>query len=868
MSNEGELYYAEDNNQTVFEEGDISASIIKDLNKTSNYYAEGFINTDSTSLDSIGELYKEITKISLETADIEIDSKAGEGLETLLGGTILKQIVKYNTTETDTGYRKRIFVRWDLLCQIFNRLSIFEYKKNEPVAELTYLNPNRPTYSKLKKRTPVKAPTFYLDYSISKPTTITEASINDIPIQGQSLDDSVCLMPHQPIFDNLFKNKQTNYDPEAIDSNLNQTWTGASEEEIDLTPGERTATDKVRLTDTLMNFTSFDGVTANRNSIGLVYFNLDYLLEEYESMRLEDLDLGDGRFKTRLKEEFSLFDYIKKIWDDVNDACGGFYDFKLHTEHERPHVARIIDFTVSGKVPEDKIYTFNPQGLSSISRNFNFQSNISNDFSSIISIAAQNPGSSNSLNAMSFKAFHKNIRNRFTSLEFEEKGKLIEDDIVRQQLYDDILEYNRLKTSLNFYIQKLNKGNYETSTESNNRPLISVNTAKLYIEQLEDLYHSIIKRHPLYKSDNTENKGLAGYYRDDVTLDRNAIIPIEFNIQLDGISGVIPLQLFKIQKDKLPLNYKRDDIAFIVKGETHKITAGQDWTVDINGQLTLLNNGEDNPGSNQITSPETIKENPLENLGQFRNPTFIEDYPVRLNSSFPNRNNGTDWHLGIDLGMPSGTRLVAAAAGTVEVKFQNARDENGAIVSQEANPVGGGYGKYIILTVDDSDLRTHPSKVKKILYAHLSSVLVTNGQRVEKGQDIGSSGGDKNQPGAGSSDGPHLHYEVGTDLAFTPSYFTRKSDETSQQRKERLYKYGREDESQPLTVVDPLKIINYPGGIGSQDNLIDELINSNNDGIISEGGEISTQDIILENTNQIDLTPPTIEGEDNTLIIP
>ena len=72
MSNEGELYYEEDNNQIVFEEGDISPSIIKDLNKTSNYYAGGFINTDSTSLDSIGELYKEITKISLETADTEI----------------------------------------------------------------------------------------------------------------------------------------------------------------------------------------------------------------------------------------------------------------------------------------------------------------------------------------------------------------------------------------------------------------------------------------------------------------------------------------------------------------------------------------------------------------------------------------------------------------------------------------------------------------------------------------------------------------------------------------------------------------------------------------------------------------------------
>ena len=29
----------------------------------------------------------------------------------------------------------------------------------------------------------------------------------------------------------------------------------------------------------------------------------------------------------------------------MNEACGGYYNFGLHTEHSRPHIARVIDFT-------------------------------------------------------------------------------------------------------------------------------------------------------------------------------------------------------------------------------------------------------------------------------------------------------------------------------------------------------------------------------------------------------------------------------------------------------------------------------------------------------------------------------------------
>ena len=832
-----------------FAEGDISPTVIEELNTTSNHYVEGFSNSNEAFLDCITELYKEISKID-PSNDLEANEKAGEGLETLLGGTILKQIIKYDSTESDSGYRKQIYIRWDLLCQILNRLCIPTYKKNTPVSELTYLNPNRLTYVEGKEKQLAPDNTFYLNYAIPEQLKVLDRNINSVPLKGQSLDSSVCLMPHQPIFDRLFKQGSTLYDPDS--SNFNDP--DPEPEQDKYYPGISKSNNKNKRTKedvvqgNFQNFTSFSNVTSDRNSIGLVYFNLDHVLEEYEDMRLESIDEGSGRFRNRLKKDFDVFEFVKKIWEDVNDACGGYYDFKLHTEHERPHVARIIDFTFSGDVDENKIYTFNPQGLNSISRDFNFQSSISNDFSSIISIAAQSPGNIHSLNAMSFKAFHKNVKNRFTSNEDEERGRQADLDFARRQLIRDVKRHKELKTSLNYYLFKLNKGNFETDTSAKNRPLISSNTAKIYLEELEELSNSLSVRHPLFNNENQSNDGKenrpnAGTYRENTTLERNAIIPLEFNIRLDGISGLIPLQLFKIQSDRLPLGYaNRDDIVFIVKGESHTITSGQDWTVDINGQLTLLNNNINKDGYNEIAS-EGFNQNEgdiIDNEDILINPTLDQTYDIKVSSSWPRRNDNKNWHLGIDLALPSNTPLVAVGNGTISKRFQNARDENRTPITEEVNPFGTGYGRYIILTLDNED---KPTKTKKILYGHVSTWdYFEDGATVKKGDIIALSGGGPNDIGKGSSDGAHLHYEVGTNLAFTNEYFLKRANETSNGRRQRIFYQGRialatdfqqfaeptagkniavaEELQDNVAVLNPLKILEYPNGIGTYGEIL------------------------------------------------
>jgi murein DD-endopeptidase MepM/ murein hydrolase activator NlpD len=99
---------------------------------------------------------------------------------------------------------------------------------------------------------------------------------------------------------------------------------------------------------------------------------------------------------------------------------------------------------------------------------------------------------------------------------------------------------------------------------------------------------------------------------------------------------------------------------------------------------------------------------------------------------------GSNWasgyHTGVDFLVDSGTAVHAVAAGTV--------------VSAGWD---GSYGNDVIIRHADG---------KYTLYGHLTEALVSAGQTVTEGQQIGISGA------TGNVTGPHLHFEVRT----TPDY--------------------------------------------------------------------------------------------------
>jgi murein DD-endopeptidase MepM/ murein hydrolase activator NlpD len=107
-------------------------------------------------------------------------------------------------------------------------------------------------------------------------------------------------------------------------------------------------------------------------------------------------------------------------------------------------------------------------------------------------------------------------------------------------------------------------------------------------------------------------------------------------------------------------------------------------------------------------------------------------------SGFGSRFGGAEFHEGIDIAVPSGTPIRAAAAGTV--------------IFTEPEASSGGYGNFTCID-HGGGLST--------CYAHQESFAVSAGQQVSQGQIIGYS------DCTGHCFGPHVHFEVRIDGAPT-----------------------------------------------------------------------------------------------------
>ena len=93
--------------------------------------------------------------------------------------------------------------------------------------------------------------------------------------------------------------------------------------------------------------------------------------------------------------------------------------------------------------------------------------------------------------------------------------------------------------------------------------------------------------------------------------------------------------------------------------------------------------------------------------------------------------NGYSFHNALDIAGPVGTPIYAAQTGTVTRAGW-----------------GGAYGNHVIIT------HVLNGQVWTTVYAHMSSVSVSAGQRVTQGQNIGAMGS------TGNSTGSHLHFEI------------------------------------------------------------------------------------------------------------
>jgi len=127
-------------------------------------------------------------------------------------------------------------------------------------------------------------------------------------------------------------------------------------------------------------------------------------------------------------------------------------------------------------------------------------------------------------------------------------------------------------------------------------------------------------------------------------------------------------------------------------------------------------------------------------LSPIKNPRTTSGFGSRKN---PFNSRRMEFHKGIDMGCPSGTKIHASRSGTV------------VFTGYE-----GGYGNLVIIE-HEFGYRSY--------YGHLSRKVVKVGQVVKPGQVIALSGN------TGRSTGPHLHFEIRKNgRALNPMTFLKR----------------------------------------------------------------------------------------------
>ena len=504
--------------------------------------------------------------------------------------------VNYNPSDPEnfTIFRSpRNYVRWDFLVTILNNFVLARYqtptkgKTPETITEITCLRNPLSNDTNTKKQN-----LQYTKYSFNSPLTkqhgLTKITARQLPSEQKERKKlGLTFM----MTAKLAQAGEVNVE-EVVDSSFNPN--------VCLLPHQiAKAQSFAEETDTHI-YTDRD--------IGFVFLDLEHILKVYKELRY------DGE---NLNEDFSLFDWIQKIWDDVNRACAGTHSFTLHVEHERPNIARIIDLNFQQDeldkdlLPEN-LFELKIQSNESIVRDFKYNTTIPSALSATIAVAAQAPNSASDLDAVTFSAFNKDIYYRFyvpppdepkplTAEQLAEKAAREQKkrDRLKKKLQDDINKYRVNVAKLYLYRVEIMRGLLTDDAEGEVSELTAEKCMSI-AKNMEGLLLSIMSRYPL-----THQR--AGDKIRKPSASKSAVVPLKFNAQLDGISGIVIGNVFKIDKTRLPSGYQGDEIGFVVMGENQKITTGGDWVTEIQGQLVILD----------LAVKEDVKEPKLEEKSSF-----------------------------------------------------------------------------------------------------------------------------------------------------------------------------------------------------------------------------------------------------------
>jgi hypothetical protein len=287
-------------------------------------------------------------------------------------------------------------------------------------------------------------------------------------------------------------------------------------------------------------FLNSDGL----GKIGNIFIAIPKILEIYRSESGGTTDV-------------SVISFLKTLLNKISQALGGINDFQLYTTKSS---AQIIDVKYLEKGAGKTKYEFDLLGLKSICRDVKITSRVFESQSTMMAIAAQS-GNANvgDLYSSTQNYFNRGLRDRVAL-----------DKVIWNDKYPTYLDYIK-KIFTNLVVLQ----NYINSK------CIGVDTGGSLAKITYPTPTEISNASSLLKTFYLQLNG------DDINF--KAIIPFELEIVLDGLSGLVQGQIFKINKNILPSQYSNSNIGFIITGLSHSLQ-NNDWVTTVKTQVCLLDN--------------------------------------------------------------------------------------------------------------------------------------------------------------------------------------------------------------------------------------------------------------------------------------
>jgi hypothetical protein len=291
---------------------------------------------------------------------------------------------------------------------------------------------------------------------------------------------------------------------------------------------------------------NFYNDTIKAGKIKDIYVNIDFLLNTYRQLKSSNDESG-----------VVLTDYLKSILNGISNALGGLNNFTLSTAGRDQNTLRIIDtyYLEQGRT-EDK-YQFDLLGLGSICKDVSIQSQIFQEQSTIVAIAAQSRANLGDVYNSTQVYLNAGLEDRIALAKWQGDELVTNPTLNKNDKF--YAKVARLMTYARKYIigpDLDNGGNRQIST----------------VETNGNDPHTILKQVLL---------------RYDGEINFKALIPFKLKITLEGIGGIVVGQIFTVKQNILPKNYYDKRLGFIITQIEHNLKDNQ-WETVLDTQICIL----------------------------------------------------------------------------------------------------------------------------------------------------------------------------------------------------------------------------------------------------------------------------------------